>query len=109
MGICKDTRLVILLGDADDDPFAPDLSRMDYAMAQGTHRLARGLWHFQHGTKLANNRVLDFGWRFEIAHEAGHVDQQIYDEGANILKGGGVDRNGAVSYRQPYRMTASGG
>ena len=36
-------RLVILLGDADNDPSAPDLPRMDYAMAQGPHRLARGL------------------------------------------------------------------
>jgi hypothetical protein len=80
-------RLVFLLGDADNDPSAPDLPRTDYAMAQGPHRLARGLWHFQHGTKLADSLGVYSGWRLEIAHGAGHVSQQIYDRGADILKG----------------------
>jgi glutathione S-transferase-like protein len=60
---------------------------MDYAMAQGAHGLARGLWHFEHCTKLANSLGLDFRWRLEIAHGAGHVDQRIYDQGANVLAG----------------------
>ena len=79
--------LVMLLGDADKDPDAFDLPRMDYAMAQGPHRLARGLWHFEHCTELAKNLDVRFGWRLEIAHGAGHVDQQIYDRGANLLEG----------------------
>ena len=58
-------------------------------MAQGPHRLARGLWHFEHCTKLANRLGLDLGWRLEIVHGAGHVDQVIYDKGANILKSWG--------------------
>ncbi|MBI5262543.1 MAG: hypothetical protein HY852_12090 [Bradyrhizobium sp.] len=77
--------LVILLGEADSDPDAIDLPRMDYAMAQGPHRLARGLWHFKHCTELAESLGAKFGWRLEIAHGAGHVDQQIYDRGSNIL------------------------
>jgi hypothetical protein len=80
-------RLVILLGDADSDPSAPDLPRMDFAMAQGTHRLARGLWYFEHCAKLADSLVVHLGWRLEIAREAGHVSQQIYDQGADILMG----------------------
>ena len=80
-------RLVILPGNADNDPSAPDLPRTDYAMAQGPHRLARGLWHFQHCMKLADSLGVHFGWRLEIAHGAGHVGQQIYDQGTNILKG----------------------
>jgi hypothetical protein len=79
-------RLVILLGDADNDPTAPDLPRTDHAMAQGPHRLARGLWHFQHCMRLAHSLGTTFGWRLKIAHGAGHVGQQIYDEGADILK-----------------------
>jgi len=79
--------LVILLGDADNDPDAPDLPRWDEAMAQGPHRLARGLWHFEHCTKLAKSLDVTLGWRLEIAPGAGHVDQLIYDQGANILKG----------------------
>lgn len=80
-------RLVILLGDADNDPCAPDLPRMDYAMFQGPHRLARGLWHFQHCAKLAAGLGVHFGWKLEIARDAGHVSQQIYDQGADILMG----------------------
>ncbi|MBN9264080.1 MAG: hypothetical protein J0I57_18450 [Hyphomicrobium sp.] len=79
-------RLVILLGDADNDPSAPDLPRWQEAMAQGPHRLARGLWHFEHCAKLAESLGVSFGWRLKIVHGAGHVDQQIYDRGADILK-----------------------
>ncbi|SDG49062.1 hypothetical protein SAMN05216338_1001484 [Bradyrhizobium sp. Rc2d] len=79
--------LVILLGDADNDPDAPDLPRWDEAMAQGPHRLARGLWHFEHCTQLAKSLGVALGWRLEIAPGAGHVDQLIYDQGANILNG----------------------
>jgi hypothetical protein len=77
--------LVILLGDADNDPDAFDLPRGDDAMAQGPHRLARGLWHFEHCTELAEGLGMKLGWRLQIAHGAGHVDQQIYDKGSDIL------------------------
>lgn len=80
-------RLVILLGDADSDPDAADLPRMDYAMSQGPHRLARGLWHFRHCTELAAGLGARFGWKLEIARGAGHVSQQIFDQGADILTG----------------------
>src|SRR4029077_13510794 len=63
--------LVILLGDADNDPGAPDLPRMDYAMAQGPHRLARGHWHFEHCRQLAGSLGVDFGWGVEIAEGSG--------------------------------------
>lgn len=79
--------LVILLGDADSDPDAFDLPRLDYAMVQGPHRFARGLWHFEQCTELAKSLNVKLGWRLEIAQGAGHVDQQIYDRGANILNG----------------------
>lgn len=76
---------VILLGDADNHADAFDLPRWDDAMAQGPHRLARGLWHFEHCTKLAEGLGMKLGWRLQIAHGAGHVDQQIYDKGCDIL------------------------
>ncbi|MGY4231237.1 dienelactone hydrolase [Bradyrhizobium sp. USDA 4449] len=80
-------RLIILLGEADNDPDAADLPRWDEAMAQGPHRLARGLWHFEHCTTLAKSLGVALGWRLEIAPGAGHVHQLIYDQGANILNG----------------------
>jgi hypothetical protein len=78
-------RLIVLLGDADTDAAAPDLARSETAMAQGPHRLARGLWHFEHGKQVADQLGGRFGWELEIVPGAGHVDQQIFDRAASIL------------------------
>ena len=78
-------RLVILLGDADTDTAAPDLPRNEAAMAQGPHRLARGLWHFEHCKNLADRLGVRFGWNLEILPGAGHIDQHIFDRGVGIL------------------------
>jgi hypothetical protein len=78
-------RLIVLLGDADTDSAAPDLPRGPTAMAQGPHRLARGLWHFDHCKQLADRLGGRFGWGLEIVPGAGHVDQQIFDRAAGIL------------------------
>ena len=78
-------RVTILLGDADTDIAAPDLPRSETAMAQGPHRLARGLWHFEHCKKVADRLGGRFDWKLEIVPGAGHVDQQIYDRAASIL------------------------
>lgn len=86
-------RLVVLLGDADTDSAASDLPRDEAAMAQGPHRLARGLWHFDHCKRLADRLGTPFGWTLEIVPGAGHVDQAIYDRAALNLAAG-KRRNG---------------
>jgi poly(3-hydroxybutyrate) depolymerase len=78
-------RVIVLLGDADTDSAAADLARSEAAMAQGPHRLARGLWHFEHCKQIANQLGARFGWELKIVLGAGHVDQQIFDQAANIL------------------------
>ena len=75
-------RLIVLLGDADTDSAAHDLPRDAPAIAQGPHRLARGLWHFDHCKQIAERLKTPFGWTLEIVPGAGHVDQAIYDRGA---------------------------
>jgi hypothetical protein len=80
-------RLIILLGDADNDSAAPDLPHNEVAMAQGPHRLARGVWHFEQCKQVADQVGARFDWELEIVPGAGHVDQQIYDRAANILAG----------------------
>ena len=77
--------LTVLLGDADTDSAAPDLPRGETAMAQGPHRLARGLWHFDHCKKTADRLGGRFGWNLGIVPRAGHIDQQIFDRGVGIL------------------------
>jgi hypothetical protein len=78
-------RVIVLLGDADTDSAAADLARSEAAMAQGPHRLARGLWHFEHCKQIANQLGARFGWELKIVPGAGHVDQQIFDQAANVL------------------------
>jgi hypothetical protein len=78
-------RLTVLLGDADTDSAAPDLPRSETAMVQGPHRLARGLWHFEHCKQVADQLGGRFSWRLEIVPGAGHIDQQIFDRAASIL------------------------
>jgi poly(3-hydroxybutyrate) depolymerase len=78
-------RLIVMLADADTDPAAPDLPRSEAAMAQGPHRLARGLWHFEHCRRLAERLGVNFGWKLEIVPGAGHVDQQVFDRAVNLM------------------------
>lgn len=78
-------RLTILLGEDDTDSADPSLPRTEAAMAQGPHRLARGLWHFEHCGKLAKELGTQLGWKREIIPGAGHDSQQIYDRAAAIL------------------------
>ena len=85
--------LTILLGDADSDPDAPDLPRNETALVQGPHRLARGLWHFEHCRKVAERLGTSFGWRLEIVPGAVHVDHAMFEIGAQILVGS-EDREG---------------
>lgn len=78
-------RLTIELGDADTDSTAHDLPRGKEAMAQGQHRLARGFWYYEHCKKLAERLGTRFGWRLEVVTGAGHVSQQIFDRGVDLL------------------------
>lgn len=78
-------RVTILLGDADTDTVAADLPRMEAAMAQGPHRLARGQWYFAQCKQLAARRGTPFGWALEVVPGAGHVSQPIYDRAVSAL------------------------
>jgi pimeloyl-ACP methyl ester carboxylesterase len=78
-------KLTILLGDADVDPDAADLPRNEGAVAQGPHRLARGLWHFDHCREVAERLGISFGWRLEIVSRAVHVDNAMFEIGSQML------------------------
>jgi hypothetical protein len=78
-------RLVILLGEADNDQDAADLPRYPAAMAQGPHRLARGRWHYDYCRTLAASIGVPFGWKLEIVPGAGHVSQVIYDRAMAVI------------------------
>jgi poly(3-hydroxybutyrate) depolymerase len=65
-------RMTILLGTADDDPNYPSLPRDPEAMAQGPHRLARGIAFFAAARTDAMKRGHTFSWNCALAPGIGH-------------------------------------
>jgi hypothetical protein len=56
-------RIVLQLGEADTDPEHPSLPRQPSAIAQGSHRFARG-WHFFDAARRSAAELgVPFGWR----------------------------------------------
>jgi hypothetical protein len=78
-------RLILLIGRDDTDTTAPDLPRMDYAIAQGPHRLARGQWYIEHCSQLAHQLGVPFGWKMEVVEGAGHISSLIFSRAADLL------------------------
>jgi poly(3-hydroxybutyrate) depolymerase len=69
-------RLIVLLGDEDNDPHAKSLPRAPQAMAQGAHRLERGERFFSGARSAAAKLGLPFNWSLEIA-QGSHDDEQM--------------------------------
>lgn len=65
--------LVVLLGEADNDPAHPSLPRQPEAIQQGAHRFARGLNFFESAKNIAETTGQMFSWRCRrvpnIAHD----------------------------------------
>jgi hypothetical protein len=78
-------RLILLIGRDDTDTTAPDLPRMDYAIAQGPHRLARGQWYIEHCSQLAHQVGVPFRWKMEVVEGAGHISSLIFSRAADLL------------------------
>lgn len=78
--------MVILLGNDDTDENATDLPKNPEAIAQGTHRLARGLSHFDRCKAIADSLGVPFGWRLVIAPGVGHDDAQVAAAASEVLK-----------------------
>jgi hypothetical protein len=76
--------LYILLGNADIDATALDLPRTPEALAQGPHRLARGLWHYEHSKALAKTLGIELAWTVEIVPGARHISPVIFDRAMAI-------------------------
>jgi poly(3-hydroxybutyrate) depolymerase len=70
-------RLVILLGDADNDPGHEQLPREPGAMRQGPHRFARGHAYFERGRAEAERLGVPFHWRLAVAPGVAHSGKDI--------------------------------
>ena len=65
-------RLVIFLGELDNDPSLGTFRRTDLAMEQGVHRLERGTTFFNANKKLKNKNNWTFNWSLDTIKNVGH-------------------------------------
>ncbi len=77
--------LLVLLGDQDTDANDPYLRRTPEAMAQGAHRLARGLNFLQGAREYSDAHNLPVAWRFEVVENIGHDDLGMAREAGVII------------------------
>ncbi len=64
--------VIVLLGDADNDPNHESLSRSAGSMRQGPHRFARGQYFFENAKKQAQKYGVRLGWRMQVVPGATH-------------------------------------
>ncbi|MBR0658095.1 alpha/beta hydrolase [Neoroseomonas oryzicola] len=79
--------VLLQLGEADTDPNHPSLPRQPWAIAQGSHRFARG-WHFfDQARRAALEAGAPFAWRVVTVPGVGHSNAGMAEAAAPILFG----------------------
>jgi len=79
------TRLIVLLGEADNDPNHRYLRRASEAMAQGAHRFERGQIFFATARKFAEGIGARFAWELETVPGVGHSNRKMAPAAAKLL------------------------
>lgn len=79
--------VTVLLGSDDVDPHHASLPRQPGAMAQGPHRLARGLRFFAEAREAATRLGVPFAWRLETVPGVGHSNGGMAARAAAIVRG----------------------
>ncbi len=77
--------LLVMLGDGDTDPNNVYLRRTPEAMAQGAHRLERGLNFLTAARELARQSDIPIAWRFEIVEGVGHDNRGMALAAARMI------------------------
>jgi len=76
----------VLLGSEDIDPNHPALPRQPGAMAQGQHRLARGMLFFAKAREAATRLGVRFTWRLETVPGIAHDNSGMAARAATIAR-----------------------
>jgi len=79
--------VTVLLGADDVDPDHPSLPRQPGALAQGPHRLARGLRFYAEARAAAARLGQPFAWRLETVPGVGHDNGGMARRAAAIARG----------------------
>ncbi|HEY0684990.1 MAG TPA: hypothetical protein VGD45_21810 [Steroidobacter sp.] len=86
--------LILLLGDADNDPNHPSLPHQPEADAQGPHRFARGQNFYATARDRAEREKLKFSWSCVIAPGVAHENGKMAAFAARIIKSPSAPRAG---------------
>ena len=79
--------VILQLGEADTDPNHSSLPRQPWAVAQGSHRFARG-WHFfDAARRAAAEQGAPFAWRVVTVPGVGHSNAGMAEAAAPLLFG----------------------
>ena len=87
--------MILLLGDADNDPAHPALPHQPEADAQGPHRFARGQNFYAKARSEASRQKLDFSWSCVIAPGVAHENGKMAAFAARIIKSPSLPKAGA--------------
>lgn len=77
--------VVVLLGNADNDPNHESLRRSEGAMTQGDHRFARGQTFYRAAEATAAHLGADFGWRIRIVDGVAHSNGGIAAASGDLI------------------------
>ncbi|GLU45350.1 hypothetical protein [Allomuricauda sp. NBRC 101325] len=79
-------RLIVLLGELDNDPSLGTFRTTDLAMEQGEHRLERGTTFFNVNKELTSKNNWTFNWEFETVKEVGHDYKKMSENAIGWIK-----------------------
>lgn len=86
--------LVIMLGDEDNDPNAPNLRNTRDARAQGRHRYARGGAFLKTASDVANEMNVPLNWRYKIVEGVGHDNAGMAQAAAPFIAANAAQQSG---------------
>ena len=79
-------RLIILLGELDNDPSLGTFRTTDLAMEQGAHRLERGTFFFNANKELKNKNNWIFNWEMDTIKNVGHEYKKMSENAIKWIK-----------------------
>ena len=80
-------KLIIILGEDDDNENHRGLRTTAEAMVQGLHRLARGHNFYRRSKAVARKLGLPFKWQLKVIPDVGHSGWGMADPAADVLFG----------------------
>ena len=78
-------KLIILLGELDNDPSLGTFRTTDLAMQQGAHRLERGTTFYKASQELTTNNHWTFNWEIDTVSNVGHNYRKMSENAIEYL------------------------